>query len=337
MNSKLMISLLFATLTLTWTLPSLAQSIKPPSEVQPADGNTSVRTNEWGMVQKGQGGNRSWTRKGPLGEIPKHVTDAYPLSDQQNTNGWVKDESQSDEFTGKKLDRKKWQFGIVGWNGRNPAMFRDKNVTVADGELHLTMRKEKLPPDYEQQGFHDYSSAALHLKAFSLYGYYEVKAKAMNSRGSSAFWFAIDYDGKWGKLTEIDVFELCGKPDNQVNAYNMNLWAWKDGPRRVDYCDPGPSFNEGVDRHSEWHAPWRFADGYHVYGFEWGAEELKFFVDGVVVRISPNTRWHDPLHLTLDSETFPYWFGMPDDKDLPSTFSIEYVRAWKKNAVNDKS
>jgi hypothetical protein len=25
-----------------------------------------------------------WTRVGPLGETPKHVTDAYPLSDQQN-------------------------------------------------------------------------------------------------------------------------------------------------------------------------------------------------------------------------------------------------------------
>jgi hypothetical protein len=24
------------------------------------------------------------------------------------------------------------------------------------------------------------------------------------------------------------------------------------------------------------------------------------------------------------------WFGMPDDNDLPSTFSVEYVRAWKQ-------
>ena len=23
-------------------------------------------------------------------------------------------------------------------------------------------------------------------------------------------------------------------------------------------------------------------------------------------------------------------FGMPDDDDLPSTFSVEYVRAWKQ-------
>ena len=28
------------------------------------------------------------------------------------------------------------------------------------------------------------------------------------------------------------------------------------------------------------------------------------------------------------SETMPQWFGMPDDADLPSKFSIEYVRAW---------
>ena len=31
----------------------------------------------------------------------------------------------------------------------------------------------------------------------------------------------------------------------------------------------------------------------------------------------------------------PKWFGMPDDNDLPSTFSIEYVRAWKKSADAD--
>lgn len=39
----------------------------------------------------------------------------------------------------------------------------------------------------------------------------------------------------------------------------------------------------------------------------------------------------NPLFLIFDSETMPDWFGMPDDNDLPSTFSIEYVRAWKQN------
>ena len=38
-----------------------------------------------------------------------------------------------------------------------------------------------------------------------------------------------------------------------------------------------------------------------------------------------NTHWHQPLYLIFDSETMPDWFGMPDDADLPSTFSVEYV------------
>ena len=75
------------------------------------------------------------------------------------------------------------------WKGRQPALFSEKNVTVSDGKLHLTMRKEKLPRRAEKLGYKDYTSAALHTKVRSSYGYYEVKAKPMNSGGSSSFWF----------------------------------------------------------------------------------------------------------------------------------------------------
>ncbi len=49
---------------------------------------------------------KTWTRSDPLGETPKRVTDAYPLSDQRNQAGWVKFEPLSDEFEGKELDQK---------------------------------------------------------------------------------------------------------------------------------------------------------------------------------------------------------------------------------------
>jgi len=52
-------------------------------------------------------------------------------------------------------------------------------------------------------------------------------------------------------------------------------------------------------------------------------------VDGQLVHTVQNTHWRQPLYLIFDSETMPEWFGMPEDADLPSTFSIEYVRAWK--------
>jgi hypothetical protein len=56
----------------------------------------------------------------------------------------------------------------------------------------------------------------------------------------------------------------------------------------------------------------------------------------VLVRTVQNTHWHQPLFLTFDSETMPEWFGMPNDADLPSTFSIEYIRSWKKQSASSR-
>jgi hypothetical protein len=53
-------------------------------------------------------------------------------------------------------------------------------------------------------------------------------------------------------------------------------------------------------------------------------------VDGQCVRRQKNTHWHPPLTLNFDSETMPDWFGLPNPADLPSTFSVEYVRSWRK-------
>jgi len=261
-----------------------------------------------------------WTRKGPLGETPQHATDAYPLSDQQNKGGWVKFEPLSDEFEGEALDLGKWTVGMTWWKGRQPALFSDRNVTVRDGKLHLTMRKEKVPPEYEKLGYHDYTSAALHSKVRSGYGYYEVKAKPMNSAGSSSFWFQQDETPGW--KTEIDVFEIGGKAKGFESKYHMTLHVFQT-----------PKEKKHWQVHDAWVAPWRLADDYHVYGLDWTKEEVRFYVDGVLVRAVENTHWHQPLLLIFDSEPMPNWFGMPDDKDLPSTFSVEYVRAWKKGTA----
>jgi beta-glucanase (GH16 family) len=258
-----------------------------------------------------------WNLTGPLGRTPKRVTDAYPLSDQQNRGGWVKFEPMSDEFEGKELDRSKWVVGGDWWKGRPPALFSDKNVTVSDGKLHLTMRKENLPPQAAKQGYKDYTCAALHTRARSSYGYYEVKAKPMSSAGSSSFWFQVEETPGW--LTEIDVFEIGGKAKGFERKYNMNLHVFQT-----------PQEKRHWEVQHTWEAPWKLADDYHVYGLDWEKDQIKYFVDGVVVRTVENTHWHQPLYLIFDSETMPEWFGMPKDEDLPSTFSIEYVRAWKK-------
>ena len=258
-----------------------------------------------------------WNLKGPLGETRKRISDAYPLSDQENKGGWVKFEPMTDEFDGKELDRSKWVVGLEWWKGRQPAFFSAKNVTVSAGKLNLTMRQEKLPAELKKEGYRDYTSAALRSKDRASYGYYEVMARPMNSGGSSSFWFHREDTPGW--TTEIDVFEIGGKAKGFERNYNMNLHVFQT-PREKKHWSV---------QHT-WIAPWNLADAYHVYGLEWDKDSIKWFVDGVLVRSVENTHWRQPLYLTFDSETMPEWFGMPDDKDLPSTFSIQYVRAWKK-------
>jgi beta-glucanase (GH16 family) len=83
----------------------------------------------------------------------------------------------------------------------------------------------------------------------------------------------------------------------------------------------------------DWRAPWDLADDYHIFGLDWNEKTVDYFVDGVLVRRVDNAAWHQALTLNFDSETMPGWFGMPDAKELPSTYRIDYSRVWRKPAM----
>jgi beta-glucanase (GH16 family) len=258
---------------------------------------------------------QNWTREGELGPTPQPVTNEFPLSDQGNKGHWVKYAPMSDEFEGTTLDPSKWWPTNPSWRGRQPARFDANNVKVADGKLHLTMRKEESSETWKARGYHTYTSAAVQSKTTVRYGYFEVKAKPMKSHGSSSFWF---YHGTPDWWTEIDVFEIGGGAPGFERKDNMNVHVFRT-----------PTEKEHWSAHGEWSAPSNLADDYHVYGLEWGKDKIQWYFDGVLIRWVENTHWHQPLTLNLDSETMPNWFGLPNDADLPSTFRIEYVRAWR--------
>ena len=258
---------------------------------------------------------QGWTLVGPLPDPPKRITDRWPLSDQANRDGWQPDPDLTDEFTGDRLDEAKWWPTNPKWLGRQPALFHRSNVRVADGELQLTMRRWFPEDGPTARGYHTYTSAAVQSRRRVLYGYFEVEAQPMRSHGSSAFWF---YDSTPEIWTEIDVFEIGGGAPGHLRRYHMNAHVFHTPDERRHWNVGGT-----------WEAPWDLADDFHVYGLQWDREELKYYVDGVLVRRMPNTHWHQPLTLNLDSETMPNWFGLPRDEDLPSTFRIRYVRAWK--------
>jgi beta-glucanase (GH16 family) len=265
----------------------------------------------------------TWTRVGPLGKVPTRTHANLPLSDQANAGKWVLNSKLSDDFNGTTLDRERWHVNNAIGNeslGRKPALFTPNNATVNNGNLNIVFRKETLPQKYVQLGFKDYTSAMVRTIERGFYGYYETRAKPMNSAGSSAFWLA--WTGMTDNATEIDIFEIGGKTKNAAldRSYNMNAHVWAT-PQSTEHLADG----------STWISPWRLADDFHVYGFDWQPDTLRWYVDGVLVRESKNTHFFFPMEVIFDSEAMWKWFGVVDDADLPSTFEVDYFHMWQRS------
>ncbi|MDP6545885.1 MAG: family 16 glycosylhydrolase [Phycisphaerae bacterium] len=236
------------------------------------------------------------------------------VKDAVGTIKWTPLAALTDEFNGAKLDETKWHPNNPTWKGRQPGFFSKKNVTVVGGKLNITMKAETLPD--LPKGYNTFTCGAVKSKTKVLYGFFEARCRAMDSRGSSAFWF---YDSTKEIWTEIDVFEIGGKAPKHERAVHMNVHVFHT-----------PTEKKHWSKASTWKAPYRLADDYHTYGLDWSKESIKFYIDGVLRRTVKNTHWHQPLYLNFDSETMPKWFGLPKKENLPSTFSIDYIRAWKR-------
>jgi beta-glucanase (GH16 family) len=239
-----------------------------------------------------------------------------PLSDPHNKGGWMLLRPLSDEFNKTSLDTSKWKTYVAGWLGRPPALFVDHNVKVGHGTLQITMRKEAVSAEGTKLGYHDYTTSAVESRAHVLYGYFEVRAKAMKSAGSSAFWFAAKNQENWN---EIDVFEAGGSLPANPSRVFMSGHVFKEDGITVNRNDTDfASVDPNV------------ADEFHVYGVNWTPEFIDFYIDGELRRHLKNTSWHLPATMIFDAETQVDWWGMPLDSDLPSVYLVDYVRAWKQ-------
>lgn len=283
------------------------------------------------------------------------INDVRPLSHQNDTR-YMLNPAFSDNFD--TFDTSKWAM-LPGdpWQqgenlGRAPARHARNNVAIENGELTIRMRQvnpsqtNPLADDYDPATgmdqptpFGGYTSACVYSKGFVKYGYFEIEAKAMPSAGSSAFWLA------WGPTnepgTEIDVFEVGGKGTtadpaggsptpprlSSNNRYNTNAHLWE-----------GPLVPNGNNEDRTWVAPFEFKDAYHVYGLQWDAEFIRWYVDGVLIRVKANLYQHSQMRVILDTEAFwggqvdGGWFGFPNNADLPSKFRVKHIRCWTKTA-----
>lgn len=166
------------------------------------------------------------------------------------------------------------------------------------------------------KGYHYTANVESSTPFHQTYGYFEARCKLPTAAGSSkgmwpAFWMLPASDNQ--SQVEYDIFEVLGNAPTKIHQ----TAHWNSYGNRQTYAYNGPNT----------------ATGYHVYGFEWDATNIKWYVDGVLTQTQPN-RYNSPMFLLLDLAVGGSWPGAPDANTVfPAYMDVDYVRAYAKNVA----
>jgi len=217
--------------------------------------------------------------------------------------------------------------------GRAPAVFKWSNIFLTGGNCVLKARRDTKwkfpanPPSLADQPpiYNTWTSAFLQSWQAVRYGFFEVRARPMDSVFSSAFWLSSNTAKQW---TELDVFEIGGGAPGGPGpghpyTIHTNFHVFRDLSRGIH-----PSAPVSAPRNTYHNA--RLAAAFHVYAMDWDAERIQWLFNGRVIRSERNVGHHQYLRVKLDSESFPYWFGLPSPSFRSSDFHVSYLRGWSK-------
>ncbi|MBN1241159.1 MAG: glycoside hydrolase family 16 protein [Spirochaetales bacterium] len=183
----------------------------------------------------------------------------------------------SDEFEGPGLDAAKWVpeigNGSGGWGNGELQYYtaRPENLAIVEADGASALRIAARAEAYK--GF-AYTSARIKTeRKFSFqYGRAEARIRLPAGQGLwPAFWMlgdSIDPLG-WPECGEIDILEMKGGISDDTVSGTIH---YKNASGYHQYTPPGEApLPSGV-----------FADGWHVFGVDWNAERVLWYLDGEV-------------------------------------------------------
>jgi beta-glucanase (GH16 family) len=236
----------------------------------------------------------------------------------------------SDDFNGNTLDLQRWttcywwvKDGCTNLGNNELEWYMPQNVSVADGKLLLTARREDVV-GWEGRIF-PYTSGMVTTGRYyeedpsavrfdAVRGIFEMRAKVPSGQGLwPAFWML---PSSRESKPEIDIMELLGHRPEQLELH----FHYRN--------DAGDSRNVGHKvRTSDLSAGW------NTDGVEWSAQQIVWYLDGVEVwRYGDRQRIPDePMYMLLNLAVGGDWPGAPDaTTKFPAVMEVDYVRAWKR-------
>lgn len=226
----------------------------------------------------------------------------------------------SDEFNGNSLDTNTWNYeigtGSWGWGNNEQQYYTDRNIKVSNGTMKITAKRE----DYGGMKYTSSRITTKNKKNFK-YGKIEARIKMPKFKGVwPAFWMlgANQDSVGWPKCGEIDIMEAI---NDENLVYGTLHW----------FNDPG---NNNADSGSQVAVADRTE--YHVYGVEWTADKLRWYVDGKVYRTMDvsNDSFSEvrkEYFVIFNMAIGGQWPGYDiDETAFPATMEVDWVRAYKK-------
>jgi beta-glucanase (GH16 family) len=242
--------------------------------------------------------------------------------------GWV--DAFVDDFTGSSVDATKWNVRNNSANSNEQSYLLSRNVTVSNGILNITAKRESVGGKAYTSGYLDSIG-----KFSQRYGIWQVRAKVNTPIGSSqGMWPAPVWLRGDSSPMEVDVIEAWGTGPTVLNGYRAG-----SGSASIHQ-----DTNGGGGKVSGWlsDAGTDLSAGFHVYEVEWEATFIAIRIDGVEkVRATPtNAPWafsgtdyagNANMRVNLQVSRDDGYYGGPIASTvLPSSLQIDYIRVLKK-------
>lgn len=245
-----------------------------------------------------------------------------------------------DEFDGQALDPAKWGFRQT-MHGADCVYTNDsRTVRVEDGCLHLQV----IPSGDAGHPWMLPQGVTTHESMGFKYGYLEMRGRVPFRHGAwPSFWLTSTFKFKNAPYeAEIDIIESFSSTNTVV--YNLHKWT-KDGKRAMLPNGEGHASRSFVFPDAE-----ALGGEFHVYGFEWTAAEMSFWIDGERYARVPVDEahdfspdgfpgmgcFHDFQSVIFNNEIFSpcrYWcpdkYRLSPDEPLPIDYWIDWVRLWQ--------
>lgn len=230
-----------------------------------------------------------------------------------------------EEFEENRINRSAWSFDVGGWGWGNKELEyhadRRKNARIENNKLIIEAHEE----NYKNR---NYTSARIKTQGNRYWTHGKIEARIKLPYGQGiwpAFWMLGESfaDVGWPACGEIDVMEMVGGGEGRDDTvYGTIHYQTADGI--YNHVGDSTSLSSGI-----------FADAYHVFGIEWTAEKIIWYLDGeqyfsTSISAEDMSEFHEDFFIILNVAVGGNWPGAPNEEtEFPQRMYVDWVRVSK--------